>query len=182
MKNLLTIICAILLFVSCVESNEDLIADEKKMNLLEINGIDSRASKMLNQKMLSKDLDNNELFQVYKEMSDIEDDYEKLNSKNMVLHLLDKNGFTQNADLNQIEYLIVDQASLKSNILTLDVNVKLFHRAKDLNSKIDLNSYLSSFQKRNMGLVNSHFAQDDNRRQQFYLNCTLLNAKINLGS
>ena len=173
----ITAIFVCIIFYSCVnDQQEDIMIDNYKMENSQIKGLDSRASDLVN----SDNFDPNELFDIYVELSDLKDDYIKLNSKNLVLFYLSKSSFVEKADINQLEYLIQDQNTLKSNTLTLEINLRLYHRALDLGTTLNLDESIKSFRSRNDLLVDSYFSKDDPRRQQYFLSATLLQSRLNL--
>jgi hypothetical protein len=174
---LITAICACIIFYSCVnDQQETLMVDNHEIQKSQVNGLDARASNLIN----SDDLNANEVFDTYVELSGLKDDYKRLNSKNLVLFYLSKSGFIEEANIKQVEYLIEDQNTLKSNTLTLEVNLRLYHRAVDLGSNLNLDKYFKLFRERNDLLVDSYFSKDDPRRQQYFLSATLLQSRLNL--
>lgn len=174
---LITAILACIIFYSCVnDEQENVVIDNNVIENNQVKGLDARASNLIN----NNDLNSNELFDIYVELTDLKDDYKRLNSKNLVLFYLNMSGFIEEANIEQVEYLIKDQNTLKSNTLTLEVNLRLYHRAVDLGSNLNLAKSLKSFRDRNDLLVGSYFSKDDPRRQQYFLSATLLQSRLNL--
>jgi hypothetical protein len=174
---LITAICACIIFYSCVNDQQEVgVIDNKKAKITEVQGLDARASNLINR----NDLDPQEIYNIYLDLSDVEDDYERLNSKNLALFYLSKSGFIEKANIKQVEYLIQDQNRMKLNTLTLEVNLRLYHRAIDLGTNMNLKQHLKSFRERNDILVDSYFPKNDPRRQQYFLSATLLQSRLNL--
>jgi hypothetical protein len=179
-SKILSIFLLFALIGSCVdESNEVYDSNENPDSLLQASQkIDPRAAVYINQ----NDLNASELFNTYKDLSDIEDEYVKLNSKNLILFYLHSLEFEKTASLDDIEYLIKDQSSLKSNLLTLEINFQLFNYALDLNSNLNIQQIYDDFLEKNNGAVDAGFLQSDFRKQEYYLSSTLLQARLNLES
>lgn len=157
------------MFISC---NDKMEVDEIEINKVQRieysehdKNVDYRATALINR----QDLGIKELFDLYKELSDIGDETVKLNSKNLVLYYLESKNFINEANLIDIEYLIVDQKNLKSNIPTISINYKMFHRAIDLNSNLDLKMIENSFSSKNRKIIESFYNESDSKFIKFEL-------------
>lgn len=168
MKYSIYLLIAIIL-TSC---NDKMEVDEIEINKAQRmeysehdNNVDYRATDLINR----KDLDVKSLFLLYQELSDLNDEIVELNSKNLTLIYLDKNGFFDNATVSEIEYLINDQKKLASNIPTVYINYKLFEKAINLNSTLDINRIEKDFFEKNKPIMYSYFDEDDGQLHKFLM-------------
>jgi hypothetical protein len=178
MKNIIYFLSFTLLLSCSDESVDALEPVNQTVDALEDHNkrVDFRATVIINR----QDLSQIEIFDLYKELSDIDDKIVKSDSKNLVMFYLVKSNFINNANLTDIEYLIQDQRALWSNVATVNANYQLFNLAIDLNSSLDIPKIEKEFRIKNKDKVYEYFGEEDFERQQFILSSTFFQLKMNL--
>lgn len=112
-------------------------------------------------------------------MSELENGILKDNSKTISLILLNQKGFIENASLSDIEYLIKDQLTLSHNTATININYKLFFRAFDLGSKINLKSLEKEFVTKNtLNIQNFSDKNKGDKAERLVSQSQLFNIKL----
>jgi hypothetical protein len=181
MKNIIIAIIVLLLHTSCSENNtSQKITDPVNISQKGISdhdrSVDGRVTNILGRNHLSA----NELLDLYIELSDIDNALVKANSKNIVLNEISISGFLKNANLEQVEYLIKDQSKQYLNLATIGINYRLFNRALDLNSTLDIPQFEKDFRSKNKGKIYEYYNKEDQEMIQYLQQGMFFQMRINL--
>lgn len=138
--------------------------------------VDTRATDII----YRSDLTKIELLDLYIELSDVDDEIVRSNSKNLVLFYLVRDNFVDTASLSDIELLIKDQSKQWSNIATVGINYRLFNRALDLDSSLDIPKFEKDFRIKNEGKIYDYYKKEDQEMIQYLQQGMFFQMRINL--